>query len=419
LIGAAVPTTGAPAFVSLGVVNGTVDFNTSGPKPVPRFTAGTRRVGAGPSTTIDFVPATGFDVQRSDWVLQIDGNPDSFGTGVVTSFFVQLPWQFIENPGRMRLSARLSIGGRVAADETVNTPLDLPLRHLQVPEDAATNGTPLTFFGLRNLYTRSNAHTLPRVPSANQAFNVILHSSFTDFCTQSTSATVAAVITGVADILQDAGFQVVNFLQGQPAVTDCNLHWKSVGGHFMGRRITDPNPSGKPPQDLLENRLSAAIGNNNIGTVSIPSGMEEVIPFFDFYIFAESADPPNATELAHSETTISSLLNPTAATKAGITPIVIAKGFNSGSPLRRLLSQIATTDHANVLATTICHEIGHTFGLRHAVAFRGQPPYVAGDAAFQRGTMGSAGFVVGSGTPRMPLGFFGPVHLQEISRLFL
>jgi len=229
---------------------------------------------------------------------------------------------------------------------------------------------------------------------------------------------VANVIDRAADILLDAGFGAVDSLQGTPAVTDCNLHWKIVGGHFMGRRITDPDQT-KPPQDRLENRLSAAITNNNIGSVSIPAGMEEVIPFFDFYIFAEAADPPNSSELAHSETTIASLLNPAAGTKAAITPIVIAIGFGSGNPLRKMLSQIASADHANLLATTICHEIGHTFGLRHSVALIGQPPYASADPTFQRGTMASAGLVVGSGTPRVQLGFFGPVHVQEITRLFL
>jgi hypothetical protein len=87
--------------------------------------------------------------------------------------------------------------------------------------------------------------------------------------------------------------------------------------------------------------------------------------------------------------------------------------------MRKMLGQIATGDHANLLATTVCHEIGHTFGLRHAVAFIDAPPYVSGDPTFERGTMANAGVVTGSGTPPMPLGFFGPVHQQEIRRLFL
>jgi hypothetical protein len=181
----------------------------------------------------------------------------------------------------------------------------------------------------------------------------------------------------------------------------------------MGHNITDPNQN-QPASSRLENRLSAAIPANNPATVQIPAGMEEVIPFFDFYIFAESADPPNSVELAHSEDTIDVFLTAdkppkptfvdrTTGNKALTTPVVIASGTGANSSLRRILAQIATTDHANLLATKIGHEIGHTFGLRHTVALIGQPPYVSGDATFQRGAMAGAGFAIGSGTPRMPL----------------
>ena len=406
-------------FISMGVLRGTVDFNTSGAKPVPRFTAGTK-AGPGNSLDIDFTAATNADVLHSDWALRILKDPDTFDTNVVTSFFVLLPWQFVENPGKMQLSARLRIAGTIAADESRNTLLDLPLRHLKVPEDANTQLPPLTFFGVRNLYTKSNAKSLPRVPLNNNNIRLILHSTFTDFCTRNTRSSVAEVIDKISQILFDAGFSAVDFLRDAPALADCNLHWKRVGGHFMGRKITDPDPS-KSASDptRLENRLAAAISANNISSITIPSGMEEVIPFFDFYIFAEDADPPVPTELAHSETGVDSLLSPSAATKALFTPIIIAKGSSSSSPLPKLLGQIDPADHGNVLATTVCHEIGHSFGLRHAVSFIDQPPYLPGDARFARGTMGLAGLVLGSGTPRIPLGFFGPVHVEEIKRLFL
>jgi hypothetical protein len=128
--------------------------------------------------------------------------------------------------------------------------------------------------------------------------------------------------------------------------------------------------------------------------------------------------------LAHSEGKVSvkgSVAGIIAATATKVlhTPIVIAKGSTSNSPMPKLLSQIDRADHANLLAGTICHEIGHTFGVKHPVVFSGALPYVFGDAQFGRGTMGGGGVVVGSGTPRMPLYFFGPIHQLEIRRLYL
>jgi len=222
--------------------------------------------------------------------------------------------------------------------------------------------------------------------------------------------------------MNDAGFANVTVIDGAAADTECNQHWKSVDGHFMARNITDADQS-KPQADRLEHRFAAAIAANTRGTVSIPAGMEERIPFFDFYVFAESSNPPSATEFAHSEgfVTVTGSVGgviPATATKTLVTPIVIAIG-SAGSQLRKHLAAISTSDHANTLANTICHEVGHTFGLRHSVAFRGSPPYETGDAEFGRGTMGPAGLLIGSGTPRVPVSFFGPVQLLEIRRLYL
>ena len=390
-IGRPAPAAGSPAppFVSIGVVNGRVSFDSSSGKPLPKFTAKTRKTGQFSSVT-DYVPATTTVTTRSDWVMKVVGDPDSFDLSPDLSILLQMPWQFIENPGRMQLTVRLKVGTTVACDETINTPLDLPLKHQKVPDTLTATGTPLDFFGLRNLYAKANSNSLPRFPFGSGTLRVILHSTTVTFI-GTTSTNVAAVTTAVTQIMNDAGFGTVTVISGAAADTECNLHWKIQGGHFIGKNITN--------------------------TQTVKSGTEEVIPFFDFYIFAEDADPVG-DELALSETMILSLLNPTNGTKALATPVVIAKGVGSTSPIKKLLAQIATTDHVNVIAGTICHEIGHTFGLRHSVAFIDKPPYVAPDST-TRGVMGPASFLIGSGTPRIPLPFFGPVHNAEIKRLFL
>jgi hypothetical protein len=413
----------APPFVVVATMPGTATFDGT-----PKFTIKTIKDPASFSVNLDVRPGTANEVVRSDWVLQIDPHP-TFVTSPKTFFTLRLPWKFDETTAKLQLNARLSIDGTLHADESRNLMLDIPLSHRDVPEEADKKKPVQKFFGLRNLYTRANdldpkAKTEPAVPKvafAGRRMRVLLDSTFVSFCTGNTSAKVADVVTGVTSIMNDAGFGTVDVLSGAATNTECRTHWKQVGGHFMSVAIRDAD-QGKPEADRIENKFAASIDGG--GSVAIPDGMEERIPFFDFYIFAEDKDPPNAVELAHSERRVNVKgsvggIIASSATKVLHTPIIISKGSGSSSPLRNLLSQIDKADHANLLAGTICHEIGHTFGLKHPVVFSGSPPYVFGDAQFGRGTMSGGGIVVGSGTPRMPLYFFGPIHQLEIRRLYL
>lgn len=426
---APIPTTPAPAFIVLGTLVGTVDFDRGKTPPAPRFTCGSIRDPATNNSTLNFQPSVVNEVIRSDWVLRIEKHPVTFDTNVVQSFHLHLPWVFNERTEKLQLSARLTIAGTLHADETRNQIIALPLVHQGVPEEADTTKPKRKFIGLRNLYTRSNEHdsssaTAPllRVPLAANRVRVILHTSFTTFCTGSTSAAVADVATAIEQIMNDAGFGANVVVQhGAAADVECARHWKAVDGRFMSLLILDPNQA-QPESARLEHRIAAAIAANQ--RLTIPTGMEQRIPFFDFYIFAEGSEPPTATELAHSERliavpgTVGGIIAATT-TKVLATPIIIARGASRASPLRKLLSQIAPADHVNALAGTVCHEIGHTLGLKHPVAFTGSLPYVFGDASFARGTMGSGGLVIGSGVPRMALFFFGPVHQLEIRRRYI
>lgn len=428
-IGRTAPVAGTvpPAFIVLGTVVGNVDFDRTQTPPVPRFTCGTIRNAATNSSTLNFQASTADEVARSDWILRIEKHPLTFDTNVVRSFSLRLPWVFNERSEKLQLSARLVINGTPHADETRNQVIDIPLVHLAVPEEADATKPKRKFIGVRNLYTRSNEHdsssaTAPvlRVPLANARMRVILHASFATFCTAS-AAPIPTVATAIEQILNDAGFGAsVDVLNGPAADAECALHWRSVDGRFMSRLIVDRDQS-KPERDRIEHLTAAAIAANR--GVTVPNGMEQRIPFFDFYIFAEDSEPPAATELAHSERLVPVTgsvrgVLATTATKALATPIVIAKGFGATSPLRKLLAQIVDADHTNVLAGTVCHEIGHTLGLKHPIAFKGSLPYAFGDAEFARGTMSSGGLVTGSGPPRMALSFFGPVHQLEIGRRY-
>jgi hypothetical protein len=310
------------------------------------------------------------DYGRSGHVLVGCGSRDLVATA----------WQSIGDPVKLQLSAMLEIGGLPVA--VANTPLDLPLQHFSVPENAKPTGTPLTFFGIRNLYSKTNAkNPPPKLPSGSTPhINIILHSYVTDFCENIAYAKMQDVKDGVTNILVDAGFSAPTFLEGPAADTACNLLWQSPQGRYMSRAIVNTN---------LQNQFAAAISANDPASVTIPDSMSVACPFFDFYVVAESADPP-AGELGRSEFYLDYLFDPTAPVlnvfgvpttglKRLRTPIVIAKGLSdlSKNPLREALKQIDQADRANPLATTICHEMGHTFGLRHSVAFtdrRRTPP---------------------------------------------
>ncbi len=428
-VGRAKPSDGSSnPFLSMGILNGKVKYDMSGVRPVPQFICATHSLPNSAELHIDYTPATNDDVAHSDWVIYIEKHPKTFDTYITPGFFVQLPWQFIENPGVLQISVRLSINGNLEADENRNTPLSIPIIHNSVPENIDARQSRFTFFGLRNLYCRANAHQpnerIPfKIPIGGNTLTIFLHSSFNDFCAQKTSASITDVISKTTEIFKNAGFGAINILSGKPADDDSQLHWRRVAGRYMAINIKDANQS-LPDADKLEFRFAAAINANNFGAVRIPDDMVERIPFFNFYIFVEDAPPSDPTELARSETftpihgSTGGILKDQGL-KALLTPIIMSK--ERGSQLLNTLNRVDGADHANLLASNICHEIGHSLGLRHAVAFIDNLPYERGDTRFSRGVMATtvSGYPDSSGKIRFPMSYFGPVHVQVIKRLYL
>jgi hypothetical protein len=112
-------------------------------------------------------------------------------------------------------------------------------------------------------------------------------------------------------------------------------------------------------------QFSAAITANPDAKFSFLDEDVEIIPFFEFYVFAQTIDPPNSSELARGERFFpfpesNNGVFAVQAPKAVVAPIVIAVGSGPQSRLQTLLAQTPTSDHVNLLASTICHEIGHS-----------------------------------------------------------
>jgi len=153
-------------------------------------------------------------IARSDYLIRISGD----GTTIELKndpgdILIPLPWQFDEKNPMLQLSARLTVDGTSEADEATSAPLDFPMTHASVPDEAVAGDTKnhplLTFFGVRNLAAMSLVPDTPKVSFSGKTMNVFIHATARSFITGTSSATVAAVVTVLTSILNDGGFGTV------------------------------------------------------------------------------------------------------------------------------------------------------------------------------------------------------------------
>ena len=410
-------------FISLGTLNGRVDFNAGKGKPLPRFTIGTRTTRqtvnnvVNTTTVIDLTPVTTVNVTRSDWLLTV--NPDADTVPIapgsqLSNFDIQLPWVFDQKNPILELSARLSVNGAVAADESRNTPLQIPLIHNGVPEDLDAAQPALTLYGLRTALPASLARS--GFALAGRPLQVFVHPSVTTFLTTASSAAALTQMrNSMAITLSDVGFPTVNIVMQGDATFAAELarfdrFFTITNGQFHARGMT--NVTGPSP---LVQGSRAFLPDRNF----LINGEGATIPFFDCFVALENRDPTKL-EIGLGETFNVAGATPIAAgMKLVCSPILVMAGRGTSSGMRGQLAKVDAQDHGNLMANVICHEVGHTLGLRHGVSFTGAPPYVDHDQGVPNSVMYITDLTqpVGGGSSasaRARTNFFGPVQRNAL-----
>ena len=387
-------------------------------------------------------PAAPEIMLRSDWTLPLKAENNTIQIVDGASVTLRIPWIFDPADPHLQLNARLVVGGTTETDvvgAAANMPIEIPLQHDKVPDEAVANKVAehplLSFFGVHTLSTMSRERTLPAgLSSAGLTVNV--------FVDDTVLALVPAANTGqlrthVITVLQAAGFTTVNVElaaaapptpPGQTPPQTVRTRFaalfvqarvvKSLNLWFMSRNVPEAR------RVAIATKMEA-----NGDPPVILAGETVQIPFFDFFICAQNIDPPKG-EVGHSEI-IDRVVGanpratpPVVATKAILAPIVITAGSNSQSGMRKMISTLGGEQTAQLVASTICHEIGHTLGLRHVVSFQEALPHVFADVQC-RSVMGAAVAPPAPPpptvppTPPVPFEFFSPVQMVTIRQNYL
>lgn len=394
---------------TLGLSKGDLRLLTTG----VRFSA--KRPDPTPNSTLqiaDFTPSPAPEIANSDYELSLTADSTTVDVPTNTPVKLHLPWVFDSRNTTFELNARLNVGNTVETDVTgpdANQAIEIQTQHDGVTDDAVVNQVaqhpPFTFFGVRNLYTMSllGSPTRVRVPFAAQTMNVFLDTSVMGLMTA--PANLATLAGFVRTVMTDLGFGSVTVDAGTAVQTRFTTSFKQI-------RTTKGNLWWMSRNVRAANEKTFADAMEADKQFSFDPAETVQIPFFDFYIVRQDVDP-NGNELAHSEG-LSSITPPN---KNILAPIALTAGTNSQSGLRKFLGGLPANLQPIIIAQSICHEIGHTLGLRHEVEFPGAVPY-----KFPGNNDSIRGVMAGAVTP--PVGttavfqFFGPVHRAAIRPLY-
>jgi hypothetical protein len=365
----------------------------------------------------DFTPATAPDIANSDFELSLtaDSNSNSIEIDNNNPVRLHLPWVFDQRNTTFELNARLRVANTIETDVTgpdANQAIEIQTQHNLVTDDAVVNQVakhpPFTFFGVRNLYTMSLLSPPPRVrvPFAGQTMNVFVENSVMGLI--QAPANLATLAGFVRTTMGDLGFATVNVDAGAAVQTRFTTNFKQIRttkGNlwWMSRNVLPAN------EKSFADRMEADQTFSALATESVQ------IPFFDFYIVRQDVDP-NGNELAHSE----GMMTIVPPNKTILAPIALTAGTSNLNGLRKFLSSLSDANlQAMVVAQSICHEIGHTLGLRHEVEFPGATPYrFPANADSVRGVMSGAVAPRAGASTTAPFQLFGPVHRAAIRALY-
>ncbi|WP_437664896.1 reprolysin-like metallopeptidase [Sorangium sp. So ce1182] len=352
--------------------------------------------GGGATSTSYEAPDT-----SSDFWLDLDLSAQ--GKNFVDSDILFLPWESETENNVIEIGAKLYIAGSVEADVNDNNVVTVPLEHKAVPEDG-TGTAKFDCLGVGMVYPLDNALWTPGAfPGSKKAakvvaasINVFLHDVLITKHTKATAPiTLADVDTRLGKIFTDAGLPKPTVTQKTDA--DLTAAGFEIRTTKRGKRWAAKKALLGDPDSFMD-------------TEGVSMGM------FDFWFTFETAlAAASAGEAAEAESI--SNFDPSTGTKLVLTP---------GSVIPQSVTLVhGCTAHptlgvaeypANMLTSTIAHEIGHALGLRHGLRATGSGYDIgpAGHVDISRGLMA----YVSTQNGVCPLQFFGPVHRTVLAKRF-
>ena len=309
-------------------------------------------------------PTTGFSFSASDFSISLTLDTNNFKVFPVSNLV--LPWESSAENFVMEVRARLTIAGVVEADVGQNDSLDLTMLHKAVPDDGTNAQDTSDCFGIGTVYPTKN-----------------------DFLKSTDRIKFPGTMT---IMLEDTVGQTAN------SITPSSYTLAACASTISSTRVA---------------ASATALWTVSSGkVVAVGAGTGVTLPFFTYWIFADTSNmPASSGEFGNSEG-ISPPVNVAAGTKLLLSPIILF--VQSQTPFAKSISATVASDVPNALATMLAHEIGHSMGLRHGLDF----DISAGtySVATQIGAMtGQTTSAVGKAQAQL----YGPVHKDVIKKLYL
>jgi hypothetical protein len=308
----------------------------------------------------------------------------------VTDQNLRLPWESVAERGRLEVGVKLLIDGAVHSDLANNDTLDVSLVHRGVPDDGTDTAHRFECHGVREVYPTGNHHltTTQRIAIGTDPLRIFVHDSVRDACdaVHAGSFDLAQLTTHLTTLFQDAGFSTLDVQQKSDADATA-AWWQQSGARFIAKNVANP---------------TSVAGNEG-----------QNLPFFEFWAFGQ-ASLFGGAEAAESEAlNPGNEINVSGRTKRVIVPIAVLGGQAVFVNTYQQITVAAT--RMQFLASLLAHEIGHTFGLPHALHFDSGNSTYSQSGGDILGTMGL--LTVNGGRGRLQK--FGPVHKETLRRHFL
>jgi hypothetical protein len=189
-----------------------------------------------------------------------------------------------------------------------------------------------------------------KVGFAGKTMNIFIHEDVGKRTNElkATSYAFTSVVTHVEAIMKEAGFATLSITEVKDSDPALKAIWTKRAGKVIAQNVgtADPETDGVTDTDGTD------------------------IPFFDSWVFMDRVHRPKSDEAADSEMRNpdeKTRVNLTAKTKRLIRPIVIYGRSNEA--YANSIDATKASEVPKLVASLICHEIGHGLGLLHGLNF--------------------------------------------------